>query len=368
MKQKKLRVGILFGGRSAEHEVSLQSAKNIIEAIDKDKYDPVLIGIDKSGKWHLQEKSQFLLNETNPKLIALNRSSSSVTLSPWHSENNLKNIGGGHISSHIDVVFPVLHGPYGEDGTIQGLLKLAGIPFIGASVLGSAIGMDKDVMKRLLLEARIPVTKFLVFTERDRKFLTFESLKQSVGIPFFVKPANLGSSVGVWKVSSGDQFAKARDDAFSYDTKILVEQYIKGLEIECSVLGNEDPIVSVAGEVVPTKDFYSYDAKYVDQDAAKLVCPADLEPKTLKKIQDMALRAYKTLCCEGMARVDFFVTKYDTVFVNEINTIPGFTKISMYPKLWQESGIGYTELIDRLITLAIERYEKEQKLNTTRNT
>jgi len=361
MKTQKIRVGILFGGQSAEHEVSLQSAKNIIASLNRGKYEPVLIGIDKMGRWHLQEESSYLLNSGNPKLIALNKNSDVVSLIPWKSDRNIQS---KERSQGIDVIFPVLHGPLGEDGTVQGLLKLAHIPFVGAGVLGSAVGMDKDVMKRLLHGAGIPVGKFLVVKDAERQNLTFTAIQKQLGLPFFVKPANLGSSVGVSKVHSENEFDKAIADAFSYDTKILIEEFIKGREIECAVLGNDMPEASVAGEIVPTHEFYSYDAKYIDEDGAKLIIPVSLPDATLKEVQELAVHSFKVLCCEGMARVDFFLTKDGKLYVNEINTIPGFTKISMYPKLWEASGVGHTDLIDRLIQLAIERFEKEQKLKT----
>ncbi|MDP3940916.1 MAG: D-alanine--D-alanine ligase [bacterium] len=366
MRKRKLRIGILFGGQSAEHEVSLQSAKNVIEALDKEKYEPVLIGIDKAGRWHLQERSSFLLNANNPKLIALNTSSQNVSLTPWRSDKNLQAVGEKD-SASIDVVFPVLHGTYGEDGTVQGLLKLAHVPFVGASVIGSVLGMDKDVMKRLLVASGIPTADFLVYHISQKKGINYSNTVKKLGVPFFVKPANLGSSVGVTKVHSQGEFEKAVTDAFSYDTKILIEEYIEGRELECAVLGNEEPKASLAGEIVPTHEFYSYDAKYIDENGAKLLIPAKLPEKTLKTLQELAVKAFQVLCCEGMARVDFFLSKNGKLFVNEINTIPGFTKISMYPKLWEASGIGYTELIDRLIQLAIERFEKERKLKTVQD-
>lgn len=385
--RKKLRVGILFGGRSVEHEVALQSAKSVIDAIDKNKYDVVLIGIDKSGKWYLNEQSQFLLNANNPKLIALNKSSTSVTLVPWQTQE-LTNLSQQN-PKPVDVIFPVLHGTFGEDGTMQGLLKLADIPFVGASVLGSAIGMDKDVAKRLLRDAGLPIAKFIVIKKtdviarrspkatdetisRDRHASArddkpnFEDIKQQLGLPFFVKPANAGSSVGVSKVKSEADFARAIDEAFSYDNKILLEQFIDAREIECSVLGNEDPIASLPGEIIPRHEFYSYEAKYIDENGAKLVIPADLPEEKAKEVQRLAIKTFQILSCEGMARADFFLDKHTGKFyVNEINTIPGFTKISMYPKLWEASGIPYPELIDRLVQLAIDRHERDKKLKTS---
>ena len=363
MGNKRIRVGILFGGRSAEHEISLLSAKNIIDAIDKSKYEPVLIGIDKSGRWLMNDSSEFLLNSTNPKLIALNKANSeNVALAP-QSEGKLTSLNSGQLEKSVDVVFPILHGPLGEDGTIQGLLKLANVPFVGAGVLGSAVGMDKDVMKRLLREAGIPVPKFLVFHPNQRP--DFDAVSRALGLPVFVKPANLGSSVGISKAGDKTSFDKAVAEALRYDRKILVEQAIQGREIECAVLGNDDPIASVPGEIIPTHEFYDYDAKYLDENGARLEAPAKLPPDTVQRVQDLAVRTFKTLNCEGMGRVDFFLQADGALLVNEINTIPGFTKISMYPRLWGLSGISYTELIDHLIQLAVERFEREQKLQTT---
>lgn len=364
--KKKIKVGIIFGGKSAEHEVSLQSAKNVIEAIDKDKYELVLIGIDKKGKWLLVDSSKFLLNSGNPKLIKLNNEiGQNVALVP-QSDGRIVNLDTHESDKSIDVVFPILHGPFGEDGTIQGLLKLANIPFIGASVLGSAVGMDKDVMKRLLRDAKIPIGKFLTCKEKDVP--TYEETVKNLGLPFFVKPANMGSSVGVNKISEEKDFDKAIREAFKYDRKILIEENIKGREIECSVLGNDDPIASVPGEVISNHDFYSYEAKYIDEHGAALEIPAKLSDEIITNVQALAIKTFKTLCCEGLGRVDFFLRENGDLLVNEINTIPGFTSISMYPKLWEASGISYNELIDRLIQLALERFKKEQKLKTSYDT
>lgn len=362
---KKIRVGILFGGKSAEHEVSLQSAKNVVEAIDKNNYEVVLIGIDKSGRWYLNDASRFLLNADNPKLIKLNQSSESVALLPGSSaKQELVSISGNVTRGPVDVVFPILHGTYGEDGTVQGLLKLANVPFVGAGVLGSAVGMDKDVMKRLLRDAGIPIPKFLTFHKHAMAKIDFNTVQKELSLPMFVKPANSGSSVGIHKVKARKQFADSIANAFQYDTKVLVEEAINGREIECSVLGNEDPIASLPGEIIPQHEFYSYEAKYIDEQGALLEIPAKLPEETVKRVQEMAVKAFQTLNCEGMARVDFFMKENGDLFVNELNTIPGFTKISMYPKLWEVSGISYTELIDRLIQLAIERFEKEKQLKT----
>ena len=357
---KKIRVGILCGGKSAEHEVSLQSAKNIIDAIDRDKYEVILIGIDKQGQWFLGDSAQFLLNADNPKLIALNKTNELLSFIP--GENALVNISNQGSTGPVDVVFPVMHGPYGEDGTMQGLLKLANIPFVGAGVLGSAVGMDKDVMKRLLQAAGIPIARYRAFHRVRRHLIDFEEIEDTLGLPCFIKPANMGSSVGISKVGDREEFEAGIEEAFRYDHKIIIEEFIKGREIECSVLGNQDPIVSVPGEVLPQHDFYTYEAKYIDENGAHLQYPADLPEHLVKEIQTLAIESFQAIECEGMARVDCFLTEQMTFVINELNTIPGFTEISMYPKLWEISGIPYTELIDRLIQLAIERHERDGEL------
>lgn len=364
MTKKKIRVGILFGGRSAEHEVSLQSAKNVIEALDTSKYEPVLIGIDKTGKWQLAESSKFLLNSENPKLIALNESNREVVIAAGRSDNQIVPLEKGKLDT-VDVVFPVLHGPFGEDGTVQGLLKLASIPFVGAGVLGSAIGMDKDVMKRLLRDAGIPVAKFMVVRSTEKDKLTFESVKKELGLPFFIKPANLGSSIGVNKVKTKEEFKPSLNNSFLFDNKVLIEEFIEGREIECSVLGNDELEASLPGEIIPTHEFYSYDAKYIDEEGARLEIPAKLSKEEAKAVQEMAIKTFQVLNCSGMARVDCFLTPKGKLYVNEINTIPGFTKISMYPKLWEASGMPYKKLISRLIDLALEKHGEEAKLKTT---
>lgn len=363
MDKKKINIGILFGGKSAEHEVSLQSAKNVFDAIDKGKYNPILIGIGKDGKWLLNNESKFLLNADDPKLIKLNQSSDSVALVP-QSAGEISNFTNSSQGLKIDVVFPILHGPFGEDGTVQGLLKLANLPFVGASVLGSAVGMDKDVMKRLLRDVGISIGKFIVLKSHE-SIPDFQKIKDEIGLPFFVKPANMGSSVGVNKIHDESDYKNGIKRAFDFDTKIILEEFIKGREIECSVLGNEKPIASVPGEVISNHEFYSYDAKYIDEHGAILEIPAKISDQITKQIQKLAIKTFQALSCEGLGRIDFFLKDNGEIIVNEINTIPGFTKISMYPKLWEASGISYTELIDKLIQLAIERFEKEQKLKTS---
>jgi len=359
---RKTRIGILFGGRSAEHEVSVQSAKNILQAINKEKYEVVLIGIDKEGRWRLKKTSELSLLSEGSSISRLNREDEGAVLIPEKKESNLLPFFSERELKKVDVVFPVLHGPYGEDGTIQGLLELANIPYVGAGVLGSATGMDKDVMKRLLREAGIPVVRFLTFNRSSLKEIDFGRVRDELGLPLFVKPANLGSSIGMNKIKKKEQFQPALKEAFQYDNKILIEEYIKGREIECSVLGNHDPVASLPGEILPQHEFYSYKAKYVDAQGAILEIPAKLSPTLTGEIQNLSLRAFKVMCCQGMARVDFFLKNNEEIIVNELNTIPGFTRISMYPKLWEASGIPYPKLIDRLIQLALQRFEEKKKL------
>src|SRR6266481_10028630 len=363
---KKIRVGILFGGRSAEHEVSLQSAKNIIDAIDTNKYEVVLIGIDKKGQWHLNEESRFLLPATESGLPTLPETGENLALVPGKQIEQLVALSGEQRPGSLDVIFPVLHGPFGEDGTVQGLLKLANIAFVGAGVLGSAIGMDKDVMKRLLRDAGIPIARFLVINRYSSKEIGFDDARDQLGLPLFIKPANLGSSVGIHKVKDREEFESAVRDALNYDNKILIEECIRGREIECSLVGNDHPIASVPGEILPRHEFYSYEAKYLNENGAVLEIPAKLSPQTSDRIRQLAIKTFSVLCCEGMARVDFFLRNGEEIIVNEINTIPGFTRISMYPKLWEASGLPYGELIDKLIALAMEKFEREKGLKTDR--
>lgn len=360
--KRKTRVAIIFGGRSAEHEISIQSAKNVYNSLDKNKYEITLIGIDKAGRWVLNQPAQLLLTSSNPKLTKLN-SSNQISLVQKNNSTQLVSVSNNQTLGGIDVAFPVLHGPFGEDGTIQGMLKLFNVPFVGPSVLGSAVGMDKDVMKRLLEQAGIPIPKFLVFHPEDH--IDFDKVSKSLGLPLFIKPANLGSSVGISKVKNKKEFKKAVDHAFGFDSKILIEEFIEGREIEYAVLGNENPQASVPGEIIPTHEFYSYDAKYIDEDGAILKAPAELPKNTVEQIQKLAVKVFKTLCCEGMARVDCFLKENGEILVNEINTIPGFTQISMYPRLWQLSGVPYEELVDKLIQLALQRFERESRLKTS---
>jgi len=364
---RRLRVGVVFGGRSAEHEVSVASARNVLEAMDRDRYEPVLIGIDREGRWLLEDASRLLLADagTLPALSPQGAAAAhEVALVPRGRSNALVDLEARSDLGTLDVVFPVLHGPYGEDGSVQGLCRLAGIPCVGAGVLGSAVGMDKDVMKRLLRDAGIPTARFLAVS-RAGPAPSFSDAVGALGVPLFVKPANLGSSVGVSKVGTEDAFAEALRLAFRYDTKALVEECIEGRELECSVLGNDDPVASVPGEVLPSHEFYDYEAKYLDEHGAALEIPARLAAAAAEAVRALAVRAFRVLCCSGMARVDLFLRPDGELLVNEINTIPGFTRISMYPKLWEASGVTYRELVDRLIRLAIERHETERGLATS---
>jgi D-alanine-D-alanine ligase len=358
-----ITVGILCGGKSAEHEVSLQSAHNVYEALDREKYCPVLIGIDKSGHWFLGNTERFLLDADDPNRIRLGELSSPAALVPEQG-GAVASVGTLLPDRAVDVIFPILHGPYGEDGTVQGLLKLADVPFVGTGVLGSAVGMDKDIMKRLLRDAGIPIGTFMVLMSYQA-VPNFASVVDQLGLPFFIKPANMGSSVGVSKIRSEHEYSAGLNRAFEYDNKIVIEEFIPGREIECSVLGMEIPIASVPGEVLCSHEFYSYEAKYVDEQGAVLVIPAQLAPETVARIQALAIKTFQVLCAEGLSRVDFFLRSDGSIVVNEINTMPGFTKISMYPKLFEASGITYPQLIDRLIELAIQRFEKEKKLKTS---
>lgn len=362
---EKIRVGIIFGGKSAEHEVSLQSAKNILDAIDKTRFEPVLLGIDKQGQWHLNDASNFLLNAENPALIALNRSGDNVALIPGQRHQQLITSHNANPLSQIDVIFPVVHGTLGEDGSLQGLLRMAALPFVGSDVLGSAVSMDKDVTKRLLRDAGLQVAPWLCITQKQRRQLDINEVISRFGLPLFIKPANQGSSVGVSKVTHADAFSAALDLAFKYDRKVLIEKGIKGREIECAVLGNDDPQASPCGEVVLNDAFYSYETKYISETGAQIVVPAALPPATSEAIRAVAVRAFNTLECSGMARVDVFLTENNEILVNEINTLPGFTNISMYPKLWQHAGLGYSQLITRLIELALERHQQADQLRSS---
>lgn len=352
---RKLRVGILFGGQSAEHEISILSARNVLAALDRSRFEPLLIGIDKAGRWWVQDEQRLLASARDPRLVRIEPGN------PFRSALPLAAPVGSNAPQDrpVDVVFLVMHGTLGEDGAMQGLFEVAGIPYVGAGVLGSAIGMDKDVMKRLLRDAGIPVAEFR--TLRRRRFDTDPEAAcnalAALGFPLFTKPANAGSSVGVRKVRAAEQLADAVRHALEFDDKVIAEAAIAGREIELAVLGGNPPTVSVAGEIVVEHPdgFYSYDAKYLDEKGARLELPARLTAPELSRAQSVALQSFELLECEGMARVDLFLKENGEILVNEINTIPGFTAISMYPKLWALSGVSATELVSRLIDLALQR-------------
>jgi len=352
----KKTVAIVFGGQSSEHEVSLQSARNVINAIDRDSYDVTLIGVDKLGRWLLFDERDYLLNATDPAKIKLSPSGKQLSLLPGNRGGQFVEVESGVELTRIDVVFPLIHGCTGEDGAMQGMLRLLGLPFVGPDVLGSAVCMDKDVTKRLLRDAGIAVAPFVVLGRNQSA--DFSALAEKLGLPFFVKPASQGSSVGVSKVSDEAGFTQALTLAFDYDHKVLIEQGIVGREVECAVLGNREPQASVCGEVIANDEFYAYDTKYLNDGQARIAIPAELPAGVADQVREVALHAYRTLECAGMARVDFFVTEANAIIINEVNTIPGFTSISMYPKLWQASGLSYAGLIDRLIMLALERADE----------
>ncbi|KHF77181.1 D-alanine--D-alanine ligase [Acinetobacter sp. neg1] len=361
---QKKNVGIIFGGKSTEHEVSLQSAKNIVDAIDKDKFNVTLIGIDKNGIWHLNESTHFLLNSDNPSLISLHQSGRNIAFIPGKNEEQIIEFQDKTLSQ-LDVIFPIVHGTLGEDGSLQGLLKMVNLPFVGSQVLSSAMCMDKDITKRLLRDAGLNITPFIKLAKKNRKNISFEIASSQLGCPLFVKPANQGSSVGVNKVTSPEEFEAALEMAFTYDNKVLIEQGIDGREIECAVIGNDEPSASVCGEIELEDSFYSYDTKYINDKGATVTIPANIPDQISEKIREISIKAYEVLECTGLARVDVFLTKNGEIFINEINTLPGFTNISMFPKLWEVSGLNYSDLITRLIELAIEHHENDAQLKNT---
>lgn len=351
----RVRVGILFGGQSAEHEISILSARNVLAALDPARFEPVLIGIDKSGRWLIQDAQTLLESAKDPRLVRIEPGPPAQLPSTFAASDD----GSAPVRGPIDVVFPVLHGTLGEDGAVQGLLEVAGIPYVGAGILGSAIGMDKDVAKRLLREAGLPITDFRTMRRGSYDADPVRSCRELavLGFPMFVKPCNAGSSVGVSKVRDPAELENAVRGAFEFDTKILAEAAVTGREIEIAVLGGTPVAVSVAGEIIVEHPdgFYSYDAKYIDDHGVKYDVPARLTPEQQTQVQQLALEVFEVLECEGMARVDLFLRPDGQFLVNEINTLPGFTAISMYPKLWAHSGLSQAELVTRLIELALQR-------------
>ncbi|RJQ29729.1 MAG: D-alanine--D-alanine ligase [Peptococcaceae bacterium] len=358
----KKRVAVIFGGRSGEHEISVQSALSVMGALDREKYEVVPVGITREGKW--------LAGIDPPALLTGDfRDAVTVNLPADPAQKGLVGVSPAKAGAEIpvlpvDVFFPVLHGTFGEDGTVQGLLELANVPYVGAGVLASALGMDKVLMKTVFARHDIPQPRFWFCLrrewERDRSGIV-AGVEERLGYPCFVKPANLGSSVGISKAHDRAELVRAIDLAAKYDRKIILEEGVDVREVEVSVLGNDEPVASPPGEIIPFNEFYDYEAKYIDGKSS-LVIPADLPPDTVKRIQELAVEVFKAVDCAGMARVDFFVTRRNgAVLVNEINTIPGFTRFSMYPKLWEAGGIGYSELLDRLIGLALERHREKNR-------
>jgi D-alanine-D-alanine ligase len=365
----RLRVAVLFGGRSAEHEISCLSARSIIGALDPDRYEVVPVGIAKDGGWYLlPEGPPEAPTGEGPLPAVAPRDGAEVALDQRPGSRALVTAEGRRIA--IDVVFPVLHGPFGEDGTIQGFLEMVDLPYVGSGVLGSAVGMDKAIQKTLFAAAGLPVVEHRVVHEhtwrRDPDAVAADAV--ALGFPLFAKPAALGSSVGVTKVHGPGELAAAVEEAFRYGRTALLERAVADArEIECAVLGNDEPQASVPGEIVPRgHEFYSYEAKYLDEDGSELLVPAPLDEATAREVRRLSIEAFRAASAAGMARVDFLLGAGGALFVNEINTIPGFTRISMYPKMWEASGVPYPRLVDRLIELALERYEAERKRARTR--
>jgi D-alanine-D-alanine ligase len=370
VERKKIRLAVLFGGRSGEHEVSLMSAASVIEAADKSKYEIIPIGIDKNGCWlmggdPMAHLSKGALALSTPQSAQTSVPMSEVMLPLAPNQEGALFLGG----RTIDVVFPVLHGTYGEDGTVQGLLEMVNVPYVGAGVAGSAVGMDKALMKSLFRDAGLPILDFVVMKRKDLDDdpqACVRRVENRLGYPCFVKPANGGSSVGVSKVRRRDDLLPALELATHYDIKVVIEAAaVEAREIEVSVLGHHYPTASVPGEIIPSREFYDYEAKYKDANS-QLIIPAGLSAECTRRLRDMALTAFQACECSGLARVDFFVHRTsEAIWLNEINTMPGFTSISMYPKLWEATGLSYSALIDRLVELALERFAEKSRLKTS---
>lgn len=359
---QKIKVGILYGGKSPEHNISLLSAYNVVQNIDRDRFEPVLLAIDKQGNWHHSNADMDLSNPTDAQNVSLPSFDNSIYLSQNYGDHAIINKETGQVIEKIDVLYPVMHGANGEDGSIQGLAKVAGLPCVGCGILGSSAGMDKDVTKRLLRDSGIGIADFVTLRKGYNDHLTFAEISSKLGKELFIKPANLGSSVGVSFVDNETDFLAAVKTGFQYDHKVIVEEKITGREIECAVLGNENPKPSVIGEILPKTEWYTYENKYIDDDGAGLAIPADIGDETTKLAQQVAVDTYINLECCGLTRVDMFLKENGEIIVNEINTLPGFTKISMYPKLWGQTGLEYQELITKLINLSIEKFESESNL------
>jgi len=359
----KKNVLILCGGRSPEHKISLLSAQNVIKSLDNEIYEAILVGITPEGDWYYYKESLDLENKANPKEIKLIPSESKVLLSPNNSDKALYDAGSGDKIADIDVAFPVIHGNSGEDGSIQGLFQLAGIPIVGCDIDGSVLCMDKDLMKKVLRDANIAVAPSITIRPHTKKENNYTQVTKLLGDTLYIKPASLGSSLGVACVSNAAEYDEALDMALSYCNKVLIESRIIGREIECAVLGNSFPAASTIGEIVPQVDFYTFENKYVNADGALLVIPAELSEEVMQRAQKLAIDTFLALDCCGLSRVDMFYKENGDLLINEVNTMPGFTNISMYPKLWEHGGISQQELLTRLIKLGIERYENIDRLN-----
>jgi D-alanine-D-alanine ligase len=365
----RIKIGVLYGGRSGEHDVSLCSAASVVSALNSSKYEIIAIGIDRDGKWYVQDKPEIVPHKDFGQVLSLKKRGTWL-VNHFEQGNKLflYNMGNSGEKVVVDIVFPVLHGTFGEDGTLQGLLELARVPYVGADVIGSAVGMDKDVAKRLLREAGISIVPYLTINQQqwqNNQKSIMEIAIDKLGLPLFVKPVCTGSSVGVKKVKEQVSFPEAVDFALQFDTRVIIEKAIDCREIECAVLGNEPPAASVLGEIISSHEFYSYEAKYIDPKGAIPKIPAQIEAYLADLIRKLAVAGYLALGCSSMARVDFFLDKKTNEFyVNEINTLPGFTSISMYPKLWEATGLKYSDLLDRLIALAQDRHKKKLAIKT----
>ena len=358
----KLKVAVFFGGKSAEHEISLISAQNVIRSLNRDKYVPVLIAIDHEGQWFYQADEDLLFVTDDPKKVKILHKSTPVMLSPVSNDHRILHTATLDEIERIDIINPVLHGTYGEDGAIQGLAKMANLPCVGCGILGSSVGMDKEIMKRILSANGINNAPYVTIRRNDNPYPKYGDIQSDLGDELFVKPANMGSSVGITHVKSEEDFQGALDYAFQYDNKIIIESRVIGREVECAVMGNLDPKASIVGEVIPKGGFYSYESKYIDEDGAALEVPAKITEDELKLIQETSIRTYKVLECRGITRVDMFFTPQGECYINEVNTLPGFTKISMYPTLWGLSGVPIEDLVDRLIHYAIEEHRDLENL------
>jgi D-alanine-D-alanine ligase len=354
----KLNIGVLIGGKSSEHKISLLSGKNVVNAIDREKYDVTVLYIDQEGKWYFAGDGVILANEDDARKVEFAGSKIPVLFSQNANDHSLIEYGSGKVLCKLDVLYPVLHGNFGEDGSVQGLAKLANIPMVGCGIPGASMGMDKDITKKILRDERIPVAPSITARKGINDSVSFKEVVAKLGNEVFIKPVTLGSSVGVSYVTNEEEYTKAMELALSLDNKVLIEKKIIGREIECAVKGNIYPQASAIGEVIPKNSWYSFESKYIDPDGAILAIPAQMTDEEITQAQAVAVATYSALECRGLTRVDMFLTPDGNIYVNEVNTLPGFTKISMYPKLWEISGVSYQNLVSELIHLAIEEHNR----------